>query len=125
MVSIIITSYNYGKYIERAIRSCLDQKLDNSEYEIIVVNDCSTDFTEKILENYILDIVMKAQHLLMRLELQDQHQREVWYNAPFVIFILNFRFITFEPTFEVLMLMQLQLLLAQMMQQFLTLLIFQ
>ena len=52
MVSIIITSYNYGKYIERAIRSCLDQTLDNSEYEIIIVNDCSTDFTEKILENY-------------------------------------------------------------------------
>ena len=52
MVSIIITSYNYGKYIERAIRSCLEQTLDNSEYEIIIVNDCSTDFTEKILENY-------------------------------------------------------------------------
>tara|TARA_Y100000992_G_scaffold302673_2_gene278206 strand:+ start:2863 stop:3504 length:642 start_codon:yes stop_codon:yes gene_type:complete len=52
LISVIITTYNYGKYIERAIRSCLDQTLDNSEYEIIIVNDCSTDFTEKILENY-------------------------------------------------------------------------
>ena len=52
MISVVITTYNYGKYIERALRSCLDQTLDNSEFEIIVVNDCSTDFTEKILENY-------------------------------------------------------------------------
>ncbi len=52
MISVIITTYNYGKYIERAIRSCIDQTLDNSNYEIIIVNDCSTDFTEKILENY-------------------------------------------------------------------------
>ena len=56
MISVIITTYNYGKYIERAIRSCIDQSLDNSEYEIIVVNDCSTDFTEKILENYSTDV---------------------------------------------------------------------
>lgn len=56
MISVIITTYNYGKYIERAIRSCIDQSLHNSEYEIIVVNDCSTDFTYKILENYINDV---------------------------------------------------------------------
>ncbi len=56
MVSIIITSYNYEKYLERAIRSCLDQSLSKTQYEIIVVNDCSTDNTEKILENYSNDI---------------------------------------------------------------------
>ena len=52
MVSVIITSYNYEKYIERAIRSCLDQSLSKKQYEIIVVNDCSVDNTEDILENY-------------------------------------------------------------------------
>ena len=52
MISTIITTYNYGKYIERAIRSCINQTLDSSDYEIIVINDCSTDFTENILENY-------------------------------------------------------------------------
>lgn len=56
MVSIIITAYNYEKYIERAVRSCLDQSLQNSQYEIIVVNDCSTDNTKKILENYADEI---------------------------------------------------------------------
>ncbi len=52
MISIIITAYNYERYIERAIRSCLDQSLSKDQYEIIVVNDCSTDNTAKILENY-------------------------------------------------------------------------
>ena len=52
MVSIIITAYNYGRYIERALRSCLDQSISNSQYEIIIVNDCSTDNTVAILDNY-------------------------------------------------------------------------
>ena len=52
MVSLIITTYNYAQYIERAIRSALDQSLSKSEYEIIVVNDASTDATGQILDNY-------------------------------------------------------------------------
>lgn len=56
MVSIIITSYNYENYIERAIRSALDQSLSKRSYEIIVVNDASTDRTRKILENYEDDV---------------------------------------------------------------------
>ena len=52
MVSLIITTYNYAHYIERAIRSGLDQSLAKSEYEIIVVDDASTDATCQILENY-------------------------------------------------------------------------
>ena len=51
-VSIIITSYNYAKYVERAIRSCMDQTLPKSTYEILIVNDCSTDETALILENF-------------------------------------------------------------------------
>lgn len=56
MVSVIITTYNYDNYIERAIRSALDQSLSKKGYEIIVVNDASTDRTEKILENYEDDV---------------------------------------------------------------------
>lgn len=52
MVSIIITAYNYDRYIERAIRSCLDQSMSDDGYEILVVNDCSSDKTAMILENY-------------------------------------------------------------------------
>jgi glycosyltransferase involved in cell wall biosynthesis len=52
MVSLIITTYNYAKYIERAVRSALDQSLGNEQYELIIVNDCSTDHTKEILGNY-------------------------------------------------------------------------
>lgn len=52
MVSIIITAYNYAAYVERAIRSCLEQSLPPNQFEVIVVNDCSSDHTAKILENY-------------------------------------------------------------------------
>jgi glycosyltransferase involved in cell wall biosynthesis len=51
-VSAIITAYNYGKYIERAIRSLIHQNFPKDRYEIIVVNDASTDSTKEILENY-------------------------------------------------------------------------
>ncbi|MDA0882869.1 MAG: glycosyltransferase, partial [Bacteroidetes bacterium] len=46
MISLIITTYNYASYVERAIRSALDQSLDNHKYEILVVNDASTDRTK-------------------------------------------------------------------------------
>lgn len=52
MVSIIITTYNYAQFVERSIRSAIDQTLDADDYEVIVVNDCSTDNTKEVLENF-------------------------------------------------------------------------
>jgi GT2 family glycosyltransferase len=52
MVSIIITTYNYDRYVERAIRSALNQSLPKNAFEVIVVNDCSTDNTIEVLKNY-------------------------------------------------------------------------
>lgn len=42
-VSVIITCYNLENYITRAIHSCIHQTLPEEFYEIIVVDDCSTD----------------------------------------------------------------------------------
>lgn len=52
LVSVIITAHNYARYMERAIRSVLSQSLGRKDYEIIVVDDASTDETPQILENY-------------------------------------------------------------------------
>ena len=48
--SVIIPSYNCEKYIERCLESILSQK--GADADVIVVNDGSTDGTEKILERY-------------------------------------------------------------------------
>ncbi|MEL6628143.1 MAG: glycosyltransferase family A protein [Bacteroidota bacterium] len=51
-ISVIITCYNYARYVGRAIRSAYNQSLERSKYEIIVVNDASTDETEEVLKDY-------------------------------------------------------------------------
>lgn len=56
MVSIIITTYNYAQFVERAIRSALEQSLDENQFEILVINDASTDRTADVLANYIDEI---------------------------------------------------------------------
>ncbi len=48
--TVLITAYNVEKYIGRAIRSALNQSADKNSYEIIVINDCSTDRTRFALE---------------------------------------------------------------------------
>lgn len=49
-LSIIIPAYNVEKYINKCISSCLNQKESKSEYEIIIIDDGSTDDTYQILK---------------------------------------------------------------------------
>ena len=42
-VSIIVTNYNYGRFIPRCLRSCLSQNFENKDYEILVIDDNSSD----------------------------------------------------------------------------------
>lgn len=42
-ISIIIPVYNAEKFLERCVRSCLRQGIDQETYEIILCNDGSTD----------------------------------------------------------------------------------
>lgn len=51
-LSIIIPAYNVEKYITECLDSLLDQGLEKTEYEIIIVNDCSTDTTPEIAQAY-------------------------------------------------------------------------
>ncbi len=50
-VSIIITAYNYEKYILECINSCIEQENTNLNFEVLVVDDGSTDNTERIMES--------------------------------------------------------------------------
>ena len=51
-VTLLITNYNYGKFLRRCLRSCLNQSMAKSDYEILVVDDYSTDKSRDILQNY-------------------------------------------------------------------------
>jgi glycosyltransferase involved in cell wall biosynthesis len=49
-VSIIITGYNYGRFVKDAIESALSQTYNNTE--VIVVNDGSTDNSHYIISEF-------------------------------------------------------------------------
>ena len=49
-ISVIIPCYNCETFIARAIKSVLDQTFE--DWELILVNNNSTDATQQILENY-------------------------------------------------------------------------
>lgn len=50
-ISIIIPVFNGEKTIERALKSAINQDFEK-KYEIIIINDGSTDKTSEILEKY-------------------------------------------------------------------------
>lgn len=51
MISVIVCTYNQEKYITQAIDSILNQK-SSIEFEILIGDDCSTDGTSKIVDQY-------------------------------------------------------------------------
>lgn len=51
-VSVIITCHNYARFLSRAIRSAINQSIDRKEYEILVVDDASTDETQKVISSF-------------------------------------------------------------------------
>ncbi len=50
--SIIITCYNKERYITRAINSCVNQDFPEDQYEIIIVDDASTDKSRDAISLY-------------------------------------------------------------------------
>jgi len=50
LVSVYITNYNYGKYIEQAVKSMLQQSLQ--DFEIIIIDDGSTDHSPEIIRKF-------------------------------------------------------------------------
>lgn len=51
-LSVIICTYNRELYLGSALESIKNQSFDKNEYEIILINNKSTDNTEKISKNF-------------------------------------------------------------------------
>ena len=60
--SIIIPTYNYAHTLDRAIDSILDQSGDG--YEILIIDDGSTDHTSKISDGYCQKFPKKIKYYL-------------------------------------------------------------
>ena len=48
--SIIVPVYNVENYLEKCLDSLINQK--HNSYEIIIINDGSTDNSQRIIDNY-------------------------------------------------------------------------
>ena len=56
-VSVIIPNYNYGKYIARRIDSVVRQSYPI--YELIILDDCSTDNSVNVIEQKLVEVQKK------------------------------------------------------------------
>ena len=52
-VSIVVPAYNVEKYIEKSLLSIINQTFD--DYELIIINDGSTDNTKDIIKDFLKD----------------------------------------------------------------------
>lgn len=58
LISVVITCYNYGRYLRECVQSALSQSLRS--YELIIVNDGSTDDSQEIAESLVKQFPSKA-----------------------------------------------------------------
>ena len=55
-ISIIIPAYNAGKFIENTLKKLEHQSFKN--FEILIVNDGSTDDTQLVVENFMSKTIL-------------------------------------------------------------------
>ena len=90
-LTIAIPSFNGGKNLERAIRSCENIQLTIKDYEILVIDNCSTDDSVSIVKE-----LRKKNGNLILIENQENVGRiENWNvsidksNGKFLIFLFS------------------------------------
>lgn len=60
LVSVVLPTYNRARLLSRAVKSVLDQTYPN--FELIVVDDCSTDDTEDVVKGFQDDRIRYIRH---------------------------------------------------------------
>ncbi|HHW7162264.1 TPA: poly(ribitol-phosphate) beta-N-acetylglucosaminyltransferase [Staphylococcus aureus] len=61
--SVIVPTYNSEKYITELLNSLAKQDFPKTEFEVVVVDDCSTDQTLQIVEKYRNKLNLKVSQL--------------------------------------------------------------
>ena len=56
-VSIVITCYNREQFISRAIRSAISQRFSRPDFEVIVVDDGSSDHSREIIDDFGEEVI--------------------------------------------------------------------
>ncbi|MEJ5350722.1 MAG: glycosyltransferase [Melioribacteraceae bacterium] len=59
LISVIIPTYNRANYLECALKSLTNQTLPRQEFEVIVVNDGSTDNTIEVCNKFLNSLNLK------------------------------------------------------------------
>ena len=58
VISVIVEAYNQERYLTRCLRSLLAQSFARDKFEIVVINDGSTDHSTNVLKEFSDEIVL-------------------------------------------------------------------
>lgn len=70
-ISIVLPTYNGEKYLKQSIESILGQTY--TDWELIVVNDCSTDSTQEIIDFYRRKTPESEPYLIIQIKSFQSH----------------------------------------------------
>ena len=94
-VSIIVTNYNYGKYIGKCLDSLLNQNFSKKNYEVILIDDYSKDNSLKIANEFLFFKNFKILKNLKNLGVAASSNKGIKH-AKGNFFVNNIKFISFR-----------------------------
>ena len=70
-ISVIIAAYNAEEYLSETLDSIFLQTMNDSEYEVIIINDGSSDSTLDILKRLVQELLGRKIELSYKLRMGD------------------------------------------------------
>jgi GT2 family glycosyltransferase len=62
-ISVVVCTHNRAEKLANCLARLGDQTLDRSSYEVVVVDDCSTDVTREVAERYATRVIRNERNL--------------------------------------------------------------